>query len=245
MTGMTTAPNIPDRNVTAPSVLEGDVFLGTILVWIFGLPPVERRRILITSRWVERGFFGSGMLQVDHDDLYIYYLIFKWSFIIAVGLASLYVTSLLSGLTFDFYFICIRLNQTHFVNSFLEAYVKQLSDIMLFVLVPFYAVMFRYHFNPRTHDLGSWNPRASDVRRLRPVTPLKSSIASAASIVFLGLIMYHSDMLYRDFMRAFHLGSSFGYLLISAFSIALTYSAFNRLVLMAVLVFWRFVGKRD
>ena len=222
------------------------VFLKSILDWICGIPPVENRSSF-SSGWIEWSFFGRRLPErPQNDDLYIYYLIFKWSFLLAIMLATLYGVAALSDSTFTLYFFSVRLSGSDFVAYFLHKYVTQVTSIIVFVLVPFYTLKFRYHYNPRTYDLGSWNPNLREVRRSLQATPAKYCVASVISFASLILIMYFFDLPVSTLLiTPYHLESSWAFFLVIALLVAILYAAFAPLLLGVVLLFWRNVGRRE
>lgn len=216
------------------------MLLKPVLDWMFKLPPVERRSI-IEWPWLERNFFGKGSLRKDCDDLYIYFLTFKWSFVIACILAAIYITSYFTGVAIDLNFFVIDLTGADFVEKSLKSYPYHLTNILLFIVLPYYLLMFRYYFNPRTYDLRSWNPKASE---LGPIKPLKTSAAGVGVLVVFSMIMYRSGGIFISVMNTSNVNGSSAYMLTCLIVISFIYATFNRILLMSILVFWHFAGKR-
>jgi hypothetical protein len=205
---------------------------------VFKLPLVEQRKI-INAPFLEHCFFGRGSLRKEVDGLYIYYLAFKWSLIVNGVIALLFILSHFLNVPIAFWFLRVNLTGSDFIENFFINYVQQISNILLFGVLPFYLIMFRFHYNPRKYDIRAWNP---NVATLNPPEPKKICLYTIIALSALCWIMYKSDEIFIYIMNAAHLNTSIIYLAISTFIIAFLYALFVRIQLELLVFLWRYSG---
>ena len=132
----------------------------SILDRIFTLPPVEHRHMVGGA--VKRYLYPYW--EKDRDDTYIYYLMTKLGFFISLFLSSFYLSSYFFGFHFYFWLFEIEVGRETPVNDFMYSYSLISPTILLLILIPYGATLFRVNINLDEIDLLSWNPKGFDMR---------------------------------------------------------------------------------
>lgn len=204
---------------------------------LFALPPLEKR---YAPAWFLRSLVGRNAVREQSDDTYLYYSVFRTSFYVSFFLAMLNVASRTTGVTFDLYFFVIDLTGGDYVETFLLTYTKYTSTILLFLILPYYIVLFRLHINPRTFDLSWWS-------RTRPrVETMKKWQAWAlyiALFLIMPVVMNRSFEFFMIFLEDYHLENSYPYFLLCAVLLPFSLALLNYGFLSIIMNFWRYSGK--
>ena len=194
---------------------------------LFTLPPPSTNRMLFNFRINK----ASGY---DFDDVYIFYLLFRASFMASLALGLVYVFSYEKRMSFDFQFFVINMPAVDFVKIFLQTYSKCATLLLVLIVLPYYLLFFRVNIEPVTwlpSWIGSTAMKAATKRENWEILLFSSSAIMA--------LMYFSNECFLLIMESFHLENSLPFLLACLVTIPLFLSLCNVLLFFAWTTCWR------
>lgn len=152
---------------------------------IFKLPPVEERKMI--GGWLRIKFFGNKF-SPDKDDLYIFYLVFKWSLIIG------WVISALLLLSYKFEISCgigsfqICIPKEDFVRRFSWSFGVIFPVVYFIFILPFFYTMFRWNVDWKSYDFLWWNQKWKITDPMEKYYPVCRRAFACTLIGFCGLV---------------------------------------------------------
>ena len=207
-----------------------------MLKQLFTLPPAHKRRMLFSFSIQGTGGTTSS---IRADDTYIYYLITRTSFLVALFLSLLNLDSQAFTQVLNFYFFVIDLTGSDYLQRFLNSYTTYTATILL-LLQLYYIILFAQTSTPEPLlPLGlatAKHPRGTRPRvkyRLLPFITVPCIIAA----------MYGLFGLYYLIMQGLHLEHSYLYFLLCIITMPFVMAVFNFTLLLTVMTFWRLSGQ--
>ena len=120
---------------------------------MFKLPPVSERK------WPEELIhkFLNRNFRKEFDDTYIYYLIFRLGFFIALGFALLFLSSYFLNTSYDLYFITVEVAEPDVLGDVAWNYPVIVVPTLLIVMGIYAELLFRANIDINKLDLLNWN----------------------------------------------------------------------------------------
>jgi hypothetical protein len=213
----------------------------SILDWLFALPPAKRRW-MPGPNFPLRFFFREPEFRKECDDTYIYYLTARTTFVICALFSVLNYLSHALSMTFNFYFFVIDLTDPGYAKKLLMTYTYYTATILLFIVLPYYIALFRYHFNPRTFDVTWWNPRPIKLKTMNSAEKWRTGIVVFPSLI---LGMYYLFAWPAIYMESGGLENSYPFFVFCLVILPFFFSLFSRAWIILTMVFWRYSGERS
>jgi hypothetical protein len=204
---------------------------------IFGLPSIEKRDVPF---WFANYMVGGNAARKKSDDTYVYYLIFRTSFYVALFFSLLNIVSQAINTPLNLYFFKIDLTGPDYVKTFLMTYPKYMATILLFCILPFYIAFFRYNINPIKFDIFWKNENPVPVATMKVWQVWLLCITGSAVLI---LAMYGAFGWLALYMQALNLANSHFYLLFSSIVLPLILALGNFGILQIAIVFWKYSWK--
>lgn len=204
---------------------------------MFTLPPPEKRRMV--GEPVRKWFFQNFTTQ--SNDTYIYYLTFKYSFILCLIFSALNWLSYNFGIEFDFGLFAIAIPKEEFNKIFLFSYPLYTSAVLALIVLPFCYGLFRRNVDWKNFDPTWW----IDARR-KKMADVPMRFRSSKILIFISLIMIPlSSIGWYWFCKNFYLYDSYGYFLLSLFVLPVLMSLFCHIFIISLTTYQRYQSNRD
>ncbi len=206
---------------------------------IFKLPPVEQREDI-------RHFFLNKVANVEmatheKDDTYIYFLMARTNFRIGLFLAAVFLAVYLVPSLKD---SVVR----HYTDGrmmpmvvVLKVFNIALKQAYLYVVLPFYVVMYRWNINPKKYDVlwfsSYYRKQGKDKCALTVLPWIVPAVAMGYGLVgYMYILPY--GWIFFDWYRAESVWSLIFYMLLILWLAPIGL----RMLLQEIFIFWRFLG---
>jgi hypothetical protein len=208
-----------------------------LLKRLFTLPPAEERRTLFSFSLQGTGGTTS---TTQSDDTYIYYLLIRTSFFVALFFSLLNVDSQAFKQMLDFRLFVIDLAGPDYVKTFLLTYTQYTATVLLVVQL-YYVVLFRVNIDPRT-STPSWVRKGSVSKK--PMSRRRIWLLTITNLFAMIAFMYGLYAIYLLFMQGLGLDHSYLYFLFCVITMPFLMATGNALLLLVITVFWRHSRKQ-
>jgi hypothetical protein len=148
--------------------------------------------------------------------------------------------SFLTGTAINFHFFKIDIPKTNYIEPFAESVSSIMIPIVLYVIVPFYAIMFFYNINPKKVDIAWWTFYRHKTKRsrLRMI-----SVGLFLGAVFLINILYtYGAIIHFSLSNTFNRNNYIFFTLSFLFN-CFSYSFFSFGLIFCISCLWRYIGK--
>jgi hypothetical protein len=122
------------------------------LSW-FVLPPVEKRHIAQGS--LKR--LTSPRFTAEADDGYIYYLLYKYSWLVGSTFSLMYGLSYCLRVSFKFYFFTIRIDPRDVIHSVMWSYPFVVPTVLFSIFLPLGWLLLRVNVDLNSYELRRWD----------------------------------------------------------------------------------------
>lgn len=203
--------------------------------WLTLVAPPERR----ARDWFLRIFVGGRAASRPSDDTFVYYLIFRTSFLVSVLLAIANVVLRSAGGNFEA--VGRGLTGENVVPGFLTSYPKYAATFLLLVILPYHVVLFRSLINPRAFDLAWWRRKPLPAESMDRSTVWLLHLTGLAVVL---VAMYGSFAIFALLMQMLNLENSYVFLVFCIVALPFTLAVCNYAALFVIVMLWRYSGPR-
>lgn len=184
---------------------------------IFLLPPAHERRMIKGP--LQQALFPNFISE--KNDHYVYYLCFKYSFVIGLFLSLINWLFYEFGLSVEIGSFSVKFSQTGFNKEFLYSYPFYMAAISWTLILPFYYWLFKKNVDPKSFISYSW----VDKKKLLDDPDPSSKNLQIATLSFV-MPPFVGVALYWLCNRLF-LTESYGFFIFSLFSAPFGIALFN------------------